>query len=126
MKGGVEESRVQAEPADNGRMLFGQRDLGKQFLSASPGAQQALEGGAVVVAAFREALVEAFDAHRFSGARRPGGEVVRRGRNGCARGEEAGGVAGPSGVGALGVLRVGLRSGVHVNGALPVRRALRR
>ncbi len=120
VQGGVQEGRVDAEPGGFRGLFLGERHLGVDLLAGAPGGAQALEGGAVAVAAVRDLLVEGVQVDAFGAGRRqdgrlgcgggcPGGGTGAAGRSGRGgRGQHAGGVPRPGLVGAGG-LRGGLR-----------------
>ncbi|MEY9490730.1 hypothetical protein RKD26_006524 [Streptomyces calvus] len=96
VQGGVEEGGVDAEPGGVAAHLVGQDDLGEHVVAAAPGGADALEDGAVLVAAAGEQVVEAVGGQGGGAGRRPGGEVLGAGHGGVAGcGEGALGAQGP-------------------------------
>jgi hypothetical protein len=96
VQGGVEESRMDAEPVDVVAMVGRQRRLGEDLLATPPHAGQPGEGRPVLVSAFREAFVEVLD-RLGNGARGwPLAEVEAAARGLVVRvGQQPGGVPGP-------------------------------
>ncbi|CAM5517740.1 hypothetical protein SGRIM128S_08434 [Streptomyces griseomycini] len=112
MQGRVQHRRVQ--PEGGGVQFGGQAHLGVDVAAGAPGGAQALEGGTVVVARFREGVVAGLDVDLVGAGRRPLDEVEVGGV--LVDVEQCRGVPRPRDT------RVGvLRPGVHGQLPLPVR-----